>query len=270
MRFSRAATIAALLLAFPNLALSQALTPLQGLVLTGSPPTGFAGQNFEYFCNASNVLCWPQMQLWDGTTRATVNANGGLNTNILGTLPSFASTPTVNLGTIGTAATQTTLAAILTAIGTPMQQTGGTVNLGTIGGVATQTTLAAILTALGTPAQAGGTTPVITAANVTAGDCSGSITATGVAQNITNLGTTSIHGAMIMNIDPVTGSGEALWVNPIGTAVVGAVQSAPIAPPVSAPGYIGMGSWTFPPGFGTNHAVSIIGTIGHKYTCWFW
>jgi hypothetical protein len=40
---------------------------------------------------------------------------------ISGTLPAFATTPTVNLGTLNGAATQTTLASILTALGTPFQ-----------------------------------------------------------------------------------------------------------------------------------------------------
>jgi hypothetical protein len=75
---------------------------------------------------------------------------------ISGTLPAFASTPTVNLGTLGGAATQTTLASVLTALGTPFQAGGSigntsfgisgtlpafastpTVNLGTLGGAAT-------------------------------------------------------------------------------------------------------------------------------------
>lgn len=75
---------------------------------------------------------------------------------ISGTLPAFAATPTVNLGTIGGAATQTTLASILTALGSPFQAAGSigntafgisgtlpafaatpTFNLGTLNGAAT-------------------------------------------------------------------------------------------------------------------------------------
>ena len=44
-----------------------------------------------------------------------------VQTSIVGSLPAFAATPTVNLGTIGGAATQTTLASILTALGLPFQ-----------------------------------------------------------------------------------------------------------------------------------------------------
>lgn len=67
-------------------------------------------------------------------------------------------------------ATQTTLAAVLSALGSPMQATGGTVtaNLGTLNGAATQTTLAAILSALGSPLQAGGN---INIASCAAGVC---------------------------------------------------------------------------------------------------
>src|SRR5579863_7336946 len=71
------------------------------------------------------------------------------------------------------AATQATLASILTALGSPLQQ-GGTVDVGNFPstqpvsaaslplpmGAATQTTLAALLTALGSPLQAGGTVDV--------------------------------------------------------------------------------------------------------------
>lgn len=47
---------------------------------------------------------------------------------ISGSLPAFASTPTVNLGTIGSAATQTTAAAILSALGSPFQAGGSIAN----------------------------------------------------------------------------------------------------------------------------------------------
>lgn len=71
-----------------------------------------------------------------GLLTALTGTGGALNVNISsgsiantsfgisGTLPGFASTPTVNLGTIGGAATQTTLAAIQTALGSPFQAGG--------------------------------------------------------------------------------------------------------------------------------------------------
>jgi hypothetical protein len=65
----------------------------------------------------------------NGTALYVQGVTGGvpLTTTISGTLPAFASAPTVNLGTIGGAATQTTLAAIQTALGSPLQA-GGTVS----------------------------------------------------------------------------------------------------------------------------------------------
>jgi hypothetical protein len=48
---------------------------------------------------------------------------------ISGTLPAFAATPTVNLGTIGGVATQTTLASVLSTLGSPMQNSGGSVGI---------------------------------------------------------------------------------------------------------------------------------------------
>lgn len=59
-----------------------------------------------------------------GTPFQAGGSIGNTSFGISGTLPAFASTPTVNLGTIGGAATQTTLASVLTALGTPFQAGG--------------------------------------------------------------------------------------------------------------------------------------------------
>jgi hypothetical protein len=80
MRFSRAALIAALSLLTPALAEAQTVTPLNTLVTGATPPSGFTLQPFEFNCASA---CWPLTQIYDGTTRATVNANGGLNVNVL-------------------------------------------------------------------------------------------------------------------------------------------------------------------------------------------
>jgi len=58
---------------------------------------------------------------------------GNASFGISGTLPGFASTPTVNLGTIGAAATDAELVAINGTLGSPMQNSGGSVtaNAGT-------------------------------------------------------------------------------------------------------------------------------------------
>lgn len=64
---------------------AQSLTSLNGITLSGSAPTGFTSQPFEYNCTAGQALCWPQIQLWDGATQATVNSSDhGLNIHIAG------------------------------------------------------------------------------------------------------------------------------------------------------------------------------------------
>jgi len=108
-----------------------------------------------------------------------------------------------------------------------------------------------------------------TAANVTPTDCSGTITTGGTAQNAITAQTT-LHGFTIANIDASAGSGEPLWLSLTTTAAAATAASYPLAPP-AATTFAGMGSYSTPPGFGTNHAVSIIGaTTGHKFSCSWW
>lgn len=84
MRFSRAALIAAL--SIPALAEAQTVTPLNTLVTGATPPSGFTLQPFNFNCTSGSAACWPLMQIYDGTTRAIVGTNGGLDVNILGTV----------------------------------------------------------------------------------------------------------------------------------------------------------------------------------------
>jgi len=108
-----------------------------------------------------------------------------------------------------------------------------------------------------------------TAANVTPTDCSGTITTGGIAQPAIAAQTT-LHGFTIGNIDASAGSGEPLWISFTATAAAATAASYPLAPP-AATTFAGMGSYSTPPGFGTNHAVSIIGaTTGHKFSCSWW
>jgi hypothetical protein len=58
------------------------------------------------------------------TTLGTPMQASGGSVGISGTLPAFASTPTVNLGTIGGAATAANQATIITALGSPLQAGG--------------------------------------------------------------------------------------------------------------------------------------------------
>jgi hypothetical protein len=107
------------------------------------------------------------------------------------------------------------------------------------------------------------------ATNVTPTDCSGTITAGGTAQNALAAQTT-LHGLTIANIDVSAGSGEPLWISFTTTAVASGIGSYPLTPPTGTT-FTGMGSYTAPPGFGLNHAVSVIGaTTGHKFSCTWW
>ncbi len=80
-----AAIVASVLGACLSGAHAQALTSLNGISLSGAAPTGFTSQAFEYSCTSGQALCWPQIQLWDGATQATVNSSDhGLNIHIAG------------------------------------------------------------------------------------------------------------------------------------------------------------------------------------------
>ena len=105
--------------------------------------------------------------------------------------------------------------------------------------------------------------------NYTPTDCSGTITAGGTAQSMIAAQTT-LHGFVVANIDAATGSGEPIWFSFTGTAAAATAASYPLSAP-TATTYVGLTSWTSPAGFGTNHAVSIIGaTTGHKFSCTWW
>lgn len=102
----------------------------------------------------------------NGTALYVQGVTGGvpLTATITGTLPAFASAPTVNLGTIGGAATQTTLAAIQTALGSPFQAGGSVGITGTLPAFAA------------TPTFNIGTAPTITVTGTVAATQSGAWT----------------------------------------------------------------------------------------------
>jgi hypothetical protein len=111
--------------------------------------------------------------------------------------------------------------------------------------------------------------PVSPQVNVTATDCSSTITSGGTAQNAFAAQTT-LHGFVIKNIDASAGSGEPLWISFTGTAVASTAASYPLAAPTAST-FLNGESFTTPNGFGTNHAVSIIAaTTGHKFSCTWW
>lgn len=105
--------------------------------------------------------------------------------------------------------------------------------------------------------------------NVTPTDASGTITAGGTAQNAIPAESV-LHGFTLANIDASAGGGEPLWFSMTGVAAPGAVGSYPLAAP-TATTFAGLVSYTTPPGFGSNHAVSVIAaTTGHKFTLTWW
>lgn len=111
--------------------------------------------------------------------------------------------------------------------------------------------------------------PMVGPANTTPTDCSGTITAGGTAQAAIAAQTT-LHGFTIGNIDSTAGSGEPLWISFTGTAAASTAGSWPLSAP-TATTFTGLMTYSTPPGFGTNHALSIIGaTTGHKFSCTWW
>lgn len=106
---------------------------------------------------------------------------------------------------------------------------------------------------------------IVLPVNVTPTDCSGSITTGGTAQTALAAQTT-LHGFTIANID----TSEVLWFSTTGTAAASTAGSYPLAP-ATATTFAGLSSFTAPPGFGTNHALSAIATTtGHKWSCTWW
>lgn len=105
--------------------------------------------------------------------------------------------------------------------------------------------------------------------NITPTDCSGTIASGGVAQNAIG-SQLALHGFTIANIDTTSGSGEVLWISFTAPAAATTAGSYPLAAP-TATTFAFLSSFTTPPGFGSNHAVSVIATTaGHKFSCTWW
>jgi hypothetical protein len=102
-------------------------------------------------------------------------------------------------------------------------------------------------------------------ANVTATDCSGTISSGGAAQNAFTAQST-LHGFTILNFDTT----EPLWISFTGTAAANTTGSYPLQA-ATASTFAGAGNFTSPFGFGLNHAVSVIAaTTSHKFSCTWW
>lgn len=105
--------------------------------------------------------------------------------------------------------------------------------------------------------------------NITPTDCSGTIATGGTAQNAFGA-QVALHGFTIANIDTTAGSGEPLWISFTTAAAASTAGSYPLAAPIATT-FAFLSSFTAPPGFGSNHAVSVIAvTTGHKYSCTYW
>ena len=109
---------------------------------------------------------------------------------------------------------------------------------------------------------------IVGSPNITAYDCSGTISSGGTAQNAFGAIST-LHGFTIKNIDSSAGSGELLWFSFTTTAAANSTQSYELLPP-SGTTQDG-GSYTTPLGFGFNGNLSVIAaTSTHKYSCTYW
>lgn len=110
--------------------------------------------------------------------------------------------------------------------------------------------------------------PAVFPLNITPTDCSGTIGTGGTAQAAIAAQTT-LHGFTIGNID--TGhNDEVLWISFTGTATALTAGSFPLSAP-TATSFTGLATYSTPAGFGSNHAVSVVGaTTGHIFSCTWW
>jgi hypothetical protein len=116
-----------------------------------------------------------------------------------------------------------------------------------------------------TPGTTNGVVQNAGPSNVTATACSGTVTSGGAANNAFTAQTT-LHGFTIANIDTT----EVLWISFTTTAAASGTDSYPL-PAATATTFAGFGSFTSPPGFGLNHALSVLAaTTGHKFSCTWW
>lgn len=100
--------------------------------------------------------------------------------------------------------------------------------------------------------------------NITATDCSVSTATGGTAQNAFAASSTK-HGFFLFNISDDDG-----WMSFTGTASPGGTGSYPVPKGTGIPA-VGGGSFSAPPGFGLNSALSVyLPTTGDKWTCTYY
>jgi hypothetical protein len=230
-------------------AASPALADWSGKDATGATIT-FKNPNV-----CTSVVCVPISSLVDATGAAVGTAGAPLRVDPTGTttqpVSAAASSLAVGSGTDGWNVTEGTKADAAWVSGS-----------GSL--VAISKTIAnAVAGALPTGANSVGYVGSIP--NVTPTDCSLALTTGGTAQNIIAAAST-IHGFTIANID----TSEVLWMSFTTTAAASTIASYPLAP-ATATTFAGLSSYTTPPGFGSNHAVSVVAaTTGHKISCTSW
>ena len=246
----------ALLLALVAL-LSPSHAQAQGVTRVCTELIGANGSNNCTDVSAGNPFPVTGTFTYPGTAGV---ATGGTTT--AGTMP-YVNAYIVNGSSGGTSST---FGSAFPATGTAIGLTNGT-NMVAWSATTNYGTAPA---AIAVPAVNADVTNVVTQSNtpnITATDCSGTITAGGAAQNAFTAQTT-LHGFTIMNIDSSAGSGEFLWISFTTTAAASTAASYGLpAPTTTAIG----GSFSTPPGFGLNHALSVIAaTTGHKFSCTWW
>ena len=190
---------------------SSAGTP-NGFVITVQGNAGGVAVPVSGTVSAAQSGAWTTGRTWS-------LASGTDSVTIGGSLPAFAATPTVNLGTLNGAATAANQVLINTTLGSPMQQTGGSVALvagsAAIGSVAINAPLPAGSNAIGSVA--------INAPLPAGSNTIGTVSVTGtVAVTQSGAWTTGRTWTLGTGTDSVT-IGAAL---PTGTNVIGSVTQS--------------------------------------------
>lgn len=254
-------------------------------IVIGGTVTGAAGQNVEGVAvkpASTAALATDFSLVTNESPNSQLSVAIGTSADTPCTLP--ATTTTCSLIAVQKAAANNIIAAVPVSVnGTATALTGltpGSAQTGTII-AANQDVTSWHGTALGAPSAYGTSPGAVTvpgvnafvtnspttngASNVTATDCSGTVATGGSAVNAFTAQTT-LHGFTIFN----TNTSEVMWISFTTTAAASTAGSYPI-PAATATTFAGGGSFTSPPGFGLNHALSVVAaTSAHSFSCTWW